>query len=43
VAADGEKEMNDLEPETEPSQWLWFAAALLAMTVTAYIAASFPG
>jgi hypothetical protein len=26
--------MNELEPETkQPSQWLWFGAALLAMTV----------
>jgi hypothetical protein len=24
--------MSELEPETEPSQWLWFGAALLAMT-----------
>jgi hypothetical protein len=35
--------MNELEPETgQPSQWLWFGAALLAMTVIAYIATSFP-
>ncbi len=33
--------MNELEPEA--SQWLWFVAALLAMTVIASIAASFPG
>jgi hypothetical protein len=25
--------MNDLEPESARSQWLWFGAALLAMTV----------
>jgi hypothetical protein len=25
--------MNELEPDSEPSQWLWFGAALLAMTV----------
>jgi hypothetical protein len=25
--------MNDFEPETARSQWLWFGAALLAMTV----------
>jgi hypothetical protein len=25
--------MNDLEPEAARSQWLWFGAALLAMTV----------
>jgi hypothetical protein len=35
--------MNELEPETEASQWLWFMAALLAMTIIAYIAASLPG
>jgi hypothetical protein len=32
--------MNELEPEGESSQWLWFGAALLAMTaivmVTSY-------
>src|SRR5260370_26082123 len=27
--------MNDLEPNSEPSQWLWFGAALLAVTVIA--------
>jgi hypothetical protein len=25
--------MSELEPDSEPSQWLWFGAALLAMTV----------
>jgi hypothetical protein len=30
--------MNDLEPDTEPSQWLWFGVALLAMTVIALLA-----
>jgi hypothetical protein len=25
--------MDDLEPDSDPSQWLWFGAALLAMTV----------
>jgi hypothetical protein len=29
--------MNELEPDTEPSQWLWFWAALLAMTVIALV------
>jgi hypothetical protein len=32
--AEGEGEMNELEPETEASQWLWFGAALLAMRRT---------
>jgi hypothetical protein len=32
--------MNELEPAR--SQWLWFGAALLAMTIIAYIATSFP-
>jgi hypothetical protein len=35
--------MNELEPETEPSQWLWFGAALLAMMVIAYIGTFFSG
>jgi len=30
--------MNELEPEAK-SQWLWFGAALLAMTVIAMVAA----
>jgi hypothetical protein len=30
------------EPGAERSQWFWFSAALLAMTVIAYIATSFP-
>jgi hypothetical protein len=34
--------MNELEPDAESSQWLWFGAALLAMTIIAYIATSFP-
>jgi hypothetical protein len=29
--------MNELEPDTARSQWLWFAAALLAMSVIAAI------
>jgi hypothetical protein len=38
----GEK-MNELEPETKASQWFWFGAALLAMTLIAYIGTRFPG
>jgi hypothetical protein len=35
--------MSELDdPETERSQWIWFGAALLAMTIIAYIATSFP-
>jgi len=34
--------MNELEPDAERSQWLWFGAALLAMMVIAYIATSLP-
>jgi hypothetical protein len=29
-------------PGTERSQWVWFAAALLAMTVIAYVATGLP-
>jgi hypothetical protein len=29
--------MNDLEPDTEPSQWLWFGATLFAMTIIALV------
>ncbi len=36
-----EGEMNELEPDAQ-QQWLWFGAALLAMTIIAYIATSFP-
>jgi hypothetical protein len=35
--------MNELEPDVEQSQWLWFGAALLAMMVISYIATRFPG
>jgi hypothetical protein len=35
--------MNELEPGAERSQWFWFSAALLAMTIIAYIATSLPG
>ena len=33
--------MNELEPDAESSQWLWFGAALLAMMVIAMVV-SFP-
>jgi hypothetical protein len=33
--------MNELEPDAQ-RQWLLFGAALLAMTLIAYIATSFP-
>src|SRR5258705_2030665 len=33
----GEGEMNELEPDAQ-QQWLWFGAALLAMTVIAMVA-----
>jgi hypothetical protein len=33
--------MNELEPDAARSQWLWFGAALLAMTIIALIV-SFP-
>ena len=36
-----EGEMNELEPDAQ-QQWLWFGAVLLAMTIIAYIATSFP-
>ena len=39
--AEGEGKMNDLEPHTERSQWLWFWATLLAMTVISFVV-SFP-
>jgi hypothetical protein len=29
--------MDGLEPETDPSQWLWFCATLVAMTVIALV------
>jgi hypothetical protein len=34
--------MNELDPgaDTAQSQWLWFAAALLAMTIIAFIMSS---
>jgi hypothetical protein len=38
----GEKEMNELEPKTASFPWVWFGAALLAMTVIAAITISFP-
>jgi len=33
--------MNELDPKAARSQWLWFGAALLAMTVVAMVV-SFP-
>jgi hypothetical protein len=33
--------MNELEPDAR-SQWLWFGAALLAMSMIAAIKAKFP-
>jgi hypothetical protein len=29
--------MNELEPDAETAQWLWFGAALLAMTIIALV------
>jgi hypothetical protein len=29
--------MNDQEPEADPSQWLWFGATLVAMTVIGWV------
>jgi hypothetical protein len=34
--------MDDLEPGADPSQWLWFGAALVAFMMIAYIAMLFP-
>jgi hypothetical protein len=34
--------MNELEPDAEPPQRLWFGAVLLAMIVIALVATSFP-
>jgi len=34
--------MNELEPETTSLQWLWFGAALLAMSVIAAVVTKFP-
>ncbi len=34
--------MNELEPETASLQWLWFGAALLAMSVIAVVVTKFP-
>jgi hypothetical protein len=30
------------EPDAERSQWIWFAMALAAMTIIAYIATDLP-
>jgi hypothetical protein len=35
--------MNEMEPDAEHSQWLWFGAVLLAMMVISFIATSFGG
>jgi len=35
--------MNELEPDVEHSQWLWFGAVLLVMMVISFIATSFGG
>jgi hypothetical protein len=40
--AEGEGKMNQLEPDAEHSQWLWFGAALLAMSVIAAIVITVP-
>jgi hypothetical protein len=37
-----EGEMNELEPDTWRSQWLWFGGAPLAMLVIAAILTKFP-
>jgi hypothetical protein len=29
--------MSELEPEADPSEWLWFIATLVAMTVIALV------
>jgi hypothetical protein len=29
--------MSELEPDSEPSQWLWFGAVLMAMTIIALV------
>jgi hypothetical protein len=34
--------MNELEPKAASQQWLWFAAALAAMTVIAVIVTKLP-
>jgi hypothetical protein len=40
AANEGQGEMN--EPGAERSQWFWFSAALLAMTIITYIATGLP-
>jgi hypothetical protein len=35
--------MNELEPKTKASQWFWFGAVPLAMTLIACIGTRFPG
>lgn len=34
--------MNELEPDSWRSQWLWFGATLLAMLIVAAISTRFP-
>jgi hypothetical protein len=34
--------MNELDSDTESSQWLWFGAALAAFMMIIYIAMLFP-
>jgi hypothetical protein len=34
--------MNELEPDARSAQWLWFGAALLAMTIIALVATGLP-
>jgi IS1 family transposase len=34
--------MNELEPDAASQQWLWFAVALLAMTVIAWVTINSP-
>jgi hypothetical protein len=36
-------EMKQLEPKAVRSQWLWFAAALLAMIIIAFMTTSYHG
>jgi hypothetical protein len=40
--AEGGGAMNELEPDTWRSQWLWFGAALLAMSMIVAISTRFP-
>jgi hypothetical protein len=42
VEIESEGAMNEFEPDTWRSQWLWFGAALLAMSMIAAILTKFP-